>query len=94
MTETHSQANKIIYEFVNDSLLSIDSAKKQFDIISKELKEAHQKLSDQLLLLNKAENKATALADQIFIKGSDPIVNGKTEKGSDSFGWTDNASWY
>lgn len=94
LTETHSQANKIIYEFVNDSLLSIDSAKKQFDSISKELREAHQKLSDQLLLLNEAENKATALADQIFIKGSDPIVNGKSEKGSDSFGWVDEASWY
>ena len=93
LVELHSHAKKIIQKFVTDPL-SLSWAKEQFIDISEKIKNSYQKLSDQLLLLNEAENKATALADQIFIKGSDPIVNGKSEKGSDSFGWTDNAGWY
>lgn len=93
LVELHSHAKKIIQKFVTEPL-SLSWAKEQFIDISEKIKNSYQKLSDQLLLLYEAENKATALADQIFIKGSDPIVNDKSEKGSDSFGWVDEASWY
>ena len=95
LAEIQNEAKLVIRHFIkwNDSLSS-DWAEERFNDISGKIKNSYQKLSDQLLLLNEVENKATALADQIFIKGSDPIVNGKSEKGSDGFGWSDNASWY
>ena len=95
LAEVQNEAKLVIRHFIkwNDSLSS-DWAEERFNDISGKIKNSYQKLSDQLLLLNEAENKATALTDQIFIKGSDPIVNGKSEKGSDGFGWSDNASWY